>query len=78
MLGHFPLHPLGHPNGRPFGFAALLGLAGALANSALRTSDTASTYFPPVLRYSPVQTGIWGPCILVDFSGAACIALLVQ
>jgi len=52
--------PPGHPAARPCGFAALLDLPGMLANS-LR-SDTASTFFPTALRYSPAQMGFDGPC----------------
>jgi len=47
---------------RPCGFAALLDLPGTLANSALRTSDTASAFSPAALRYSPAQMGLSGPC----------------
>tara|TARA_B100001059_G_scaffold233658_1_gene274198 strand:- start:6425 stop:6658 length:234 start_codon:yes stop_codon:yes gene_type:complete len=51
---------------RPFGFAALLKLPGALANSALRTSDTASAFFPTALRYSPAQMGLESVSLLVS------------
>jgi len=58
MLGHFPLHPLGHPNYTALRARCVARSAGGapsrpLTNSALRTSDTTSTFSPPVLRYSP-------------------------
>jgi hypothetical protein len=53
MLGHFPLHPLGHPGYAALRVRCVARSGGGRQNSALRASDMLPSYFPPALRYSP-------------------------
>ena len=64
MLGHFPLHPLGHPGYAALRVRCVARSGGGRQNSALRASDMLPSYFPPALRYSPAQTGTHRPCNL--------------
>jgi|GEM_PF-3244577 len=66
MLGHFPLHPLGHPNCPALRVRCVARSGGGTRKLGATHLKHREHLIPPVLCYSPVQTGIWGPCILVD------------